>query len=347
MTKFQRRMDTAFKSMEAIRKTAEAENRNLTQDEMDQRAAFKSEIELAKKEELDFKAEEELRSELYGNSAGAKTHHTDTAMTSQPDQPIYRGSPASMLGQQLMDIRTMAMSGADATEMKQARSRLDQVEKRNQALYEKRSDAETRAATTGGMAVGVPNEGGFFLQGETAIELMTNGFNNSEILSRTAKRTLSPATQFVEIIGIDETSRVTGSRGGGIRIYTNKELGEFTASKTKTKKIRIEPTKMTGLYAMSGEMMRNVTFMGQEMRQLFGEEFAFKMQDLCIRGTGAGEPLGILKKLETEGDLDAMIRGEISTPWPPKALVDKLTKEEASIFEAHLLGDPRLFKQNK
>jgi len=55
----------------------------------------------------------------------------------------------------------------------------------------------------------------------------------------------------------------------------------------------------------------------------------------------------ILKKLETEGDLDAMIRGEISTPWPPKAMVDKLTKEEASIFEAHLLSDSRLFKQNK
>jgi len=294
MNKFQKRMDTAFKAMEAIRKTAEAENRNLTQEEMDQRAAFKAEIELAKKEELDFTAEEELRSELYGNSGGAQTHQTDTAMTSQPDQPIYRGSPASMLGQQLMDIRTMAMRGADVSEMKQARSRLDQVEKRNQVLSEKRSETENRAATTGGMTVAVPNEGGFFLQGETAIELMTNGFNNSEILPKTAKRPLSPATQFVEIIGIDETSRVTGSRGGGIRIYTNKELGEFTASKTKTKKIRIEPTKLTGLYAMSGEMVRNVTFMGQEIRQLFGEEFAFKGQDLCIRATGAGEPLGIL-----------------------------------------------------
>jgi HK97 family phage major capsid protein len=30
------------------------------------------------------------------------------------------------------------------------------------------------------------------------------------------------------------------------------------------------------------------------MRKLFGEEFAFKCQDLVIRGSGAGEPLGIL-----------------------------------------------------
>jgi HK97 family phage major capsid protein len=41
-------------------------------------------------------------------------------------------------------------------------------------------------------------------------------------------------------------------------------------------------------------MMRNVTFMGQEVRQLFTEEFSFKGQDLAIRGTGTGEALGVL-----------------------------------------------------
>ncbi len=122
---------------------------------------------------------------------------------------------------------------------------------------------------------------------------MTNGFNNSEILPRTAKRTLT-ATQYVKIIGIDETSRVDGSRGGGIRVYTNKELGEYTASKTKFAEIRIEPQKLTGLFAASDEMMRNVTFLGQEVRQLFGDEFAFKCQNLAIRGSGAGEAQGVL-----------------------------------------------------
>lgn len=294
MNKYQKRMDEAFKKLEDIRKKAEAENRSLTAEELEARAALKAEIDQAKREWDDFKAEEEVRAELYGTGAGALTIE-DKADIKIPDAPIYRGSAATALGQQLLDVRTLSKTDLfSGSEVSAARSRVEQSQKRSIERLEKQLDKEGRAATTGGMTIGVPTEGGIFLQGETAVELMTNGFNNSEILPRTAKRTLT-ATQYVEIIGIDEDSRVNGSRGGGIRVYTNKELGEFTGSKTKVKKIRIEPQKLTGLFAASGEMMRNVTFMGQEVRQLFTEEFSFKGQDLAIRGTGAGEALGILK----------------------------------------------------
>jgi HK97 family phage major capsid protein len=212
-----------------------------------------------------------------------------------PDAPIYRGSAATMLGQQLMDIRTMTRPDKfRSAEVDASRARLEQTRRRNEARLAEKLGTESRAAASGGFTVGVPSDGGFFLQGETSTELVTNGFNNSEILPRTAARTLNPGTQYVTIYGIDETSRVNGSRGGGIRVYTNKELGELTASKTQFSEIRIEPSKLTGLFYASGEMMRNVTFMGQEIRQLFGEEFAFKCQDLAIRGSGAGEALGIL-----------------------------------------------------
>jgi HK97 family phage major capsid protein len=292
MNLYQKRMDAAFKAMEDIRKKAEAEKRSMTEEELTQRATHKAEIEAAKREWEDAKEEERLRGELYGEGF-ALTVEGEGKITI-PDAPIYRGSAATMLGQQLMDIRTMTRpQNFNDSEVKEARSRTERAQKRSIERLEKQLKEENRAATSGGMTVGVPTEGGVFLQGETAVELMTNGFNNSEILPRTSKRTLT-ASQYVEIIGIDESSRVTGSRGGGIRVYTNKELGEFTASKTKMKTIRIEPQKLTGLFAASGEMMRNVTFMGQEVRQLFGDEFAFKGQDLSIRGSGAGEAMGIL-----------------------------------------------------
>jgi HK97 family phage major capsid protein len=212
-----------------------------------------------------------------------------------PDQPIYRGSSAAVLGQQLMDIRTMSRpDNFRSSEVSASRSRLEQAQRRHESILEEAARKENRAAGTGGFTVGVPSDGGFFLQGETSTELMTNGFNNSEVLSRCASRTLSAGTQYLEIIGIDEASRVTGSRGGGIRVYTTAELDSMTQSKTKFAKIRIEPKKLTGLYYASSEMVNNVTFLGQEMRQLFGEEFAFKCQDLVINGTGAGEALGVL-----------------------------------------------------
>jgi HK97 family phage major capsid protein len=293
MNPYQERMDAAFKKMEAIRKKAEAEGRALTAEELEERAGLKAEIDQARKEWDDFKAEEELRAELYGQGGGALT--IDGPGTIEvPDAPIYRGSNATALGQQLADIRTISKPDVfGAAEVRSAQSRLEKSQKRYIEKLTALALKENRAAATGGFTVGVPSDGGMFLQGETVVDLMTNGFNNSEILPRTAKRTLT-ATQFVEIFGIDEASRKTGSRGGGIRVYTNKELGEFTASKTQIKKIRIEPQKLTGLFYASGEWMRNVTFMGQEVRGLFGEEFAFKCQDLAIRGSGAGEALGIL-----------------------------------------------------
>jgi HK97 family phage major capsid protein len=188
----------------------------------------------------------------------------------------------------------MTRPDARPTEKSESRSRLEQNQKRNQIILEAQAKKENRAAGTGGFTVGVPSDGGFFLQGETAVDLMTNGFNNSEVLSRCQARTINPGTQYVEIIGIDETSRVNGSRGGGVRVYTVAELDALTQSKTKFNKIRIEPKKLTGLYYASGEVMSNVTFLGQEMRQLFGEEFAFKCQDQVINGSGAGEALGVL-----------------------------------------------------
>ncbi len=206
------------------------------------------------------------------------------------DAPVYRGDKNFALGCQLRDIR-LACGNDGGRERAQAVSRLEQTQKRNDYLLEK---SENRAAGTGGFTTSVATDGGFFLQGETAVDLMTKGFNNSEVLSRCEQRTLDPGTQFVEVIGIDEQSRTNGNRGGGVRVYTTAELEEVTASKTKFSKIRVEPKKLTGHYVTSNEVLNNVTFLGAEMSQLFAEEFAFKGQDLVVRGTGAGEPMGLL-----------------------------------------------------
>jgi len=198
------------------------------------------------------------------------------------DAPIYRGRNA--LGQQMVDIAAMATPNVDASA---ARSRFEKVVNREKAL------AEKRAAGTGGMVVGISTDGGILLQGETSTELITNGFNNSVVLSRAQQRDIGQS-QYVELIGIDETSRASGSRGGGVRVYTDDELDLITQSKTKFKKIRLEPKRLTGMYFASNEILNNASLLQGEMSSLFGEEFAFKGQDLCVNGTGAGQALGIL-----------------------------------------------------
>jgi HK97 family phage major capsid protein len=293
MNPYQKRMKDALDKMEAIRKKAETEKRAMTAEELTQRETLMAEYRAADTEWKSIEAEEDLRGQAYGGEGGgALTVEGDPNITI-PDAPVYRGSNATMLGSQLADIRMISDPKFDGQEVRAARSRIDQNQKRYALRMEALAKKEDRAAATGGATISIPSDGGLFLQGETVVDLMTNGFNNSEILPRMAKRTLT-ATQFIEIIGIDEKSRKDGSRGGGIRVYTDKELGSVDPSKTTFNKIRVEPKKLTGLFYCSEEWQRNVTFMGQEVRQLFGEEFAFKCQNLGIRGSGAGEGLGAL-----------------------------------------------------
>lgn len=225
------------------------------------------------------------------------------------DQPVYRGTSAAAFGQQLVDVAAVTdPNGIRGIPVKDARLRLEQNTKRAMAMIEKRQgkkaskefedrsmkplfNPEARAAGTGQIQ-GVGSEGGFLLQSETSMDLMTHGFNNSAILSRCSRRTLT-GSESLEVIGIDETSRATGSRGGGVRVYTDAELSQMTSSMTKFEKIKLAPERITGLYYASDKILNNATFLGQEMRQLFTEEFAFKTQDLVMEGTGAGQALGV------------------------------------------------------
>ena len=276
----------------------------------ERRASNKADLERAKVVESEIRdlleAEAlEARIAASGGSGYVPPDGGDGGHVEVLDQPIYRGSPSSALGQQALDIY---LSGANVgrAERNAAIDRLEQNTKRCLALMEKRDEVsrefrdnamrtpdQARAAGTGHVQDGAPSDGGFLLQSETSIDLMTRGFNNGVVTSRCAKRTIT-GSDSLEIVGINETSRADGSRGGGIRVYTDAELSQMTSSMTKFEKIRIEPERLTGLCYVSDKMLKNATFLGQELNQLFQEEFLFKVQDLIVNGVGAGTALGIL-----------------------------------------------------
>jgi HK97 family phage major capsid protein len=172
------------------------------------------------------------------------------------------------------------------------------TQNRNREILESQARSENRAAGTGGLNIATPSDGGFFLQAETSADLTAAGFNNSEILSRCDSRTLKPGTQTANIVLTDEQSRATGSRHGGIRIYTAAELDEITESKVKTRLASIEPKKLTGFFYASDEIY-DAAFFGAEARKAFIEEYAFVCQDQVINGSGAGEALGVINAVCT------------------------------------------------
>jgi len=198
------------------------------------------------------------------------------------DQPIYRSR--FPLGEQCRDMIIVAKNG-HGKPTEEARSRLDQVGERELETQ------ETRAAGVG-MVEAVGEDGGFLLQGESVIDLMTNGWNNNALLSRTDSMTIGG--MFYDQYEIDEDSRVDDSRGGGIRWYNDKELTEIESTKTVLKKTRWEPNRLTGLYFMSNEIQQDVPALQSEMNNLFGEELAFRKQEMVFRGSGSGEALGLI-----------------------------------------------------
>ena len=68
MTEIQRKMEEAFRKMEAIVKRAESENRNITKAERDEHDAFKGEIEVLIAQQRTMRSHEEMRVDLYGGA---------------------------------------------------------------------------------------------------------------------------------------------------------------------------------------------------------------------------------------------------------------------------------------
>lgn len=279
----------------------------------ERRASNKADMERAKALEIEIREMTEalaLEERMNKSEPGGSTYipgGDNGGQIEVPDAPIYRGSPASALGAQVMDIYITNSREASRSERDAALDRLDKNTKRSLALIEKKQGdvsrqfrdnsmgavGQARTAGTGLAQDGAPSDGGFLLQSETSMDLMTHGFNNGVVTSRCARRTIT-GSDSLQIVGIDETSRANGSRAGGIRVYTDAELSQMTSSAPKFDMIKIEPERLTGLVYVSDKLLKNATFLGQELRQLFGEEFAFKVQDLIINGTGAGEALGIV-----------------------------------------------------
>jgi HK97 family phage major capsid protein len=153
---------------------------------------------------------------------------------------------------------------------------------------------EVRAAT--GLNETIPSEGGFQVQQDFAAELIKETYDNSEILRRCRKIPISgPSNSFSQNM-IDETSRATGSRMGGLQVYWEAEAASMSglSSKPKFAKIDLKLQKLMGLCYATDENLADAAQLGGIIKEAFPEEFDFVVSDAVIRGDGAGKPLGIL-----------------------------------------------------
>lgn len=148
--------------------------------------------------------------------------------------------------------------------------------------------------TASGGSANVGADGGFLIQKDFVPELMKEGFESGALASRCSTHEVSALSDGLEVPYVDETSRATGSRWGGVRVYRRAEAESVTASKPKITKWECRLEDLMGLAYLTDRLSQDAPAMEGVFREAFTEEFAFVVDDEIYRGNGAGQCLGVM-----------------------------------------------------
>ena len=157
-----------------------------------------------------------------------------------------------------------------------------------------RVDPRLFHAGPSGASSSVPSDGGYLVRKDWTLELLNRAIETSQLAARCFRVPIGEGSDGLEAPYIDETSRATGSRWGGVQVYRRAEADSVTATKPKVGKLELRLEDMMGLAYATDRLLKDATALGAIMKTAFSSEFAFKLDDEIIRGTGAGQCLGIL-----------------------------------------------------
>jgi HK97 family phage major capsid protein len=149
-----------------------------------------------------------------------------------------------------------------------------------------------RAAT--GASEGSMSDGGFLLAPQFMPEVIARLFQGGEIIKRVRRVPLGPNSNALVINAVDETSRATGSRWGGVQGYWAAEADTATAKKPKFRQMNIGLNKIIALLYATDELMEDSVAFANIAETSLVEELIFLAEDAIVNGLGAGQPLGIM-----------------------------------------------------
>lgn len=139
----------------------------------------------------------------------------------------------------------------------------------------------------------VPSQGEFLLE-PTITQTLLKPMHETGIFSTKVNRLpVGPNSNSGWIPGVDETSRATGSRWGGVRGYHSAEAGTMTASQPKFRRINWELHKVYVLQYATDELLRDANMLTAIINQSSAEELDFMVNDDIFRGLGGDRPVGV------------------------------------------------------
>lgn len=147
-------------------------------------------------------------------------------------------------------------------------------------------------AAASGANQGVDSQGGFLVPPEFSQKIW-DGLNTGtdSLLAMTDQYTVTGES--ISFNANAETSRVVGSRYGGVRGYWINEADQITSSKPTFRQITIEPQELAVLIYTTNKLLKNANALESYLSKAATEEINFLVGDAIFNGTGSGQPLGI------------------------------------------------------
>lgn len=140
----------------------------------------------------------------------------------------------------------------------------------------------------------VPSEGGFLVQQDFNVSMLEAMHDLGDLLALVRRIPIGENRNGVKLPMIDESSRVDGSRWGGVLAYWSDEADTVTGTKPKFRELEMSLKKLFGLGYATDELLADAVALEAILTTAFTEELTFKTENAIINGTGTGQPLGLL-----------------------------------------------------
>ncbi len=140
----------------------------------------------------------------------------------------------------------------------------------------------------------VGSEGGILVQTDFIAGLLTPLHETGPFTSVARNIPVSADSNGVVLNAVDETSRLTGSRWGGVQGYRIAEAGTILPTMPKFRRMELRLKKYGVLAYSTDELLKNTAALESVITQAAGEELSFMANDDLLNGLGAFGPLGAL-----------------------------------------------------
>ncbi len=144
-----------------------------------------------------------------------------------------------------------------------------------------------------GMSEGVPSDGGFLLQMDYASDVKTRMFSTGQILPRVTRLPISASSNSITIPAAADDTESAGVFGG-IVAYWLGEAADKTPSAPKLREMVLKLKKLAAVVPTTDELLADRVALESWVRIGSNRAIVKEAEKQIIRGSGAGQPLGII-----------------------------------------------------